>query len=148
MAGTGSDSDDRRAPDRTSDPAGVREIIQGRAAHTPVAPMAELGVVLVLLLTLGLEFTTAEFADSVRRHVSSAGLDLVLNATPGALAHRGAEQLMLGVLGTTLVVADDVTTPGEVTCRRCGCRVLSAGSGGPRPCRCPARRTGRRRFLR
>jgi monovalent cation:H+ antiporter-2, CPA2 family len=46
---------------------------------------AAIGVVL-LLLTLGLEFTTAEFADSVRRHVPSAVLDLVLNATPGALA--------------------------------------------------------------
>jgi CPA2 family monovalent cation:H+ antiporter-2 len=46
---------------------------------------AAIGVVL-LLLTLGLEFTTAEFTDSLRRHVPSAILDLVLNAAPGAIA--------------------------------------------------------------
>lgn len=46
---------------------------------------ASIGVVL-LLLTLGLEFNTAELTHSLRRHVPSAVLDLVLNATPGALA--------------------------------------------------------------
>ncbi|GAA1408382.1 cation:proton antiporter [Catellatospora coxensis] len=43
---------------------------------------AALGVVL-LLLALGLEFTAAEFADSARRHLPSAGVDLALNAAPG-----------------------------------------------------------------
>lgn len=46
---------------------------------------AELGLVL-LLLTLGLEFSAEEFAESMRRHVPSGVLDLVLNATPGAVA--------------------------------------------------------------
>jgi CPA2 family monovalent cation:H+ antiporter-2 len=46
---------------------------------------ASIGVVL-LLLTLGLEFNTTEFTQSLRRHVPSAVLDLVLNATPGAIA--------------------------------------------------------------
>ena len=46
---------------------------------------ASIGVVL-LLLTLGLEFNTAELTHSLRRHVPSAALDLVLNATPGLVA--------------------------------------------------------------
>jgi CPA2 family monovalent cation:H+ antiporter-2 len=44
-----------------------------------------IGVVL-LLLTLGLEFSVGELAASMRRHLPSAVVDLVLNATPGALA--------------------------------------------------------------
>ncbi|MEV1120877.1 cation:proton antiporter [Actinosynnema sp. NPDC049800] len=44
---------------------------------------ASIGVVL-LLLTLGLEFSTAEFTHSLRRHVPSAAVDLVLGAGPGA----------------------------------------------------------------
>jgi len=46
---------------------------------------AEIGVVL-LLLTLGLEYTPAELADGLRRNVRSGTVDLVLNAAPGALA--------------------------------------------------------------
>ena len=46
---------------------------------------ASIGVVL-LLLTLGLEFSVTEFAVSLRRHVPSAGLDLLLNALPGVVA--------------------------------------------------------------
>ncbi|WP_422746684.1 cation:proton antiporter [Mycobacterium sp. WMMD1722] len=46
---------------------------------------ASIGVVL-LLLTLGLEFSIGEFASSLRRHLPSAGVDFVLNAAPGALA--------------------------------------------------------------
>ncbi len=45
---------------------------------------ASIGVVL-LLLTLGLEFSLAEFASSLRRHLPSAWVDLVLNAVPGAV---------------------------------------------------------------
>lgn len=52
----------------------------GEFVHTGAA----IGVVL-LLLTLGLEFTTTEFAHAVRRHVPSAVLDLALNAAPGAI---------------------------------------------------------------
>jgi monovalent cation:H+ antiporter-2, CPA2 family len=55
------------------------------AAREFVDASASIGVVL-LLLTLGLEFSTNEFAESLRRHVPSAVADLVLNAVPGALA--------------------------------------------------------------
>ncbi|MGW6470804.1 cation:proton antiporter [Streptomyces nigra] len=41
---------------------------------------------LILLLTLGLDFTAREFTASLRRHRSSALIDLVLNAIPGAVA--------------------------------------------------------------
>jgi CPA2 family monovalent cation:H+ antiporter-2 len=55
------------------------------AAGAFVSTGASIGVVL-LLLTLGLEFSIGEFAASMRRHLPSAGVDLVLNATPGAIA--------------------------------------------------------------
>lgn len=55
------------------------------AAGQFVSTGASIGVVL-LLLTLGLEFSIGEFAASMRRHLPSAGVDLVLNATPGAIA--------------------------------------------------------------
>ncbi len=55
------------------------------AAADFVEAGASIGVVL-LLLTLGLEFSTAEFSESLRRHLPSAGVDLVLNSVPGALA--------------------------------------------------------------
>ena len=55
------------------------------AAADFVQTGASIGVVL-LLLTLGLEFSIGEVATSLRRHLPSAGVDLVLNATPGALA--------------------------------------------------------------
>ncbi|WP_036344951.1 cation:proton antiporter [Mycolicibacterium aromaticivorans] len=55
------------------------------AAGEFVSSGATIGVVL-LLLTLGLEFSIGEFAASMRRHLPSAGVDLVLNATPGAIA--------------------------------------------------------------
>jgi CPA2 family monovalent cation:H+ antiporter-2 len=64
----------------------------GNGGVAPVAAAAEfvetgasIGVVL-LLLTLGLEFSVGEFSESLRRHLPSAGVDLVLNAAPGALA--------------------------------------------------------------
>ena len=55
------------------------------AATEFVETGASIGVVL-LLLTLGLEFSIGEFSDSLRRHLPSAAVDLVLNAVPGALA--------------------------------------------------------------
>lgn len=64
----------------------------GNGGVAPVAAAAEfvetgasIGVVL-LLLTLGLEFSVGEFSESLRRHLPSAAVDLVLNAIPGALA--------------------------------------------------------------
>ncbi|WP_343710268.1 cation:proton antiporter [Mycobacterium sp.] len=55
------------------------------AAREFITTGAPIGVVL-LLLTLGLEFSAAEFASSLRHHLPSAAVDIVLNATPGALA--------------------------------------------------------------
>jgi CPA2 family monovalent cation:H+ antiporter-2 len=55
------------------------------AARGFIATGAQIGVVL-LLLTLGLEFSAGEFASSLRHHLPSAAVDIVLNATPGALA--------------------------------------------------------------
>lgn len=55
------------------------------AADDFVITAAPIGVVL-LLLTLGLEFSATEFASSMRHHLPSAGVDIVLNATPGAVA--------------------------------------------------------------
>lgn len=54
-------------------------------AQTFVEIGAELGVVL-LLFALGLEFSAAEFTQSLRRHAPSGLVDLALNATPGFLA--------------------------------------------------------------
>ncbi|MEU9247371.1 cation:proton antiporter [Streptomyces sp. NPDC048385] len=56
-----------------------------QAAGAFVKTGAGIGVVL-LLLVLGLEFTVAEFTVSMRRHLPSALVDLVLNAVPGAVA--------------------------------------------------------------
>ncbi|MFJ8666425.1 cation:proton antiporter [Streptomyces sp. NPDC093600] len=55
------------------------------AAGEFVETGAAIGVIL-LLLVLGLEFSLPEFAVSMRRHVPSALVDVVLNATPGAVA--------------------------------------------------------------
>ncbi len=50
-----------------------------------VEAAAEIGVVL-LLLTLGLEFSAAELVTSLRRHLPSGLVDLALNAPPGLVA--------------------------------------------------------------
>ena len=55
------------------------------AAAEFVMTGASIGVVL-LLLTLGLEFSLGEFSTSLRRHLPSAAVDVVLNAIPGAVA--------------------------------------------------------------
>lgn len=60
-------------------------VAQVPAAREFVTTGASIGVVL-LLLTLGLEFSITEFATSMRRHLPSAFVDLVLNAAPGAIA--------------------------------------------------------------
>lgn len=60
-------------------------VAQVPAAREFVSTGASIGVVL-LLLTLGLEFSIVEFATSMKRHLPSAAVDLVLNAVPGAIA--------------------------------------------------------------
>ncbi|HXY65222.1 MAG TPA: cation:proton antiporter [Mycobacterium sp.] len=64
---------------------------------------APIGIVL-LLLTLGLEFSATEFASSLRRHLPSAAVDFVLNATPGALAGW-----LLGLNGVGVLALAGVT---------------------------------------
>jgi CPA2 family monovalent cation:H+ antiporter-2 len=64
---------------------------------------APIGVVL-LLLTLGLEFSSAEFASSMKQHVPSALVDVVLNATPGAIAGW-----LLGFKGVGILALAGVT---------------------------------------
>ena len=64
---------------------------------------APIGVVL-LLLTLGLEFSTTEFASSLRHHLPSAAVDVVLNATPGAVAGW-----LLGLNGVGILALAGVT---------------------------------------
>lgn len=56
-----------------------------RAAEPFVVVAAEIGVIL-LLLTLGLEFTASELMTSLHRHRLSGVVDLVLNVTPGVVA--------------------------------------------------------------
>ncbi|WP_043496506.1 cation:proton antiporter [Georgenia sp. SUBG003] len=61
----------------------------GIAALTEAGPFvdaaAQIGLVL-LLLALGLEFSSAELVESLRRHTPSGFVDLALNATPGLVA--------------------------------------------------------------
>ena len=64
---------------------------------------APIGVVL-LLLTLGLEFSATEFASSLRRHLPSAAVDVVLNVTPGAVAGW-----LLGLNGVGVLALAGVT---------------------------------------
>lgn len=82
----------------------------GKGGLLPVAAAGEfietaapIGVVL-LLLTLGLEFSATEFASSLRHHLPSAGIDIVLNATPGALAGW-----LLGLDGVAILALAGVT---------------------------------------
>ena len=73
------------------------------AAGQFVSTSAPIGVVL-LLLTLGLEFSAVEFASSMRHHLPSALVDVVLNATPGALAGW-----LLGLDGVGILALAGVT---------------------------------------
>ncbi|MDI3314844.1 MAG: cation:proton antiporter [Mycobacterium sp.] len=89
----------------------------GKGGIAPVAAAgqfittgAPIGIVL-LLLTLGLEFSAAEFASSLRHHLPSAALDLALNATAGALAGWlvGLDGVgMLALAGVTYVSSSGV----------------------------------------
>ena len=73
------------------------------AANEFVEAGATIGVVL-LLLTLGLEFSISEFAGSLRRHLPSAWVDVALNATPGAIAGW-----LLGLNGVGILALAGVT---------------------------------------
>jgi monovalent cation:H+ antiporter-2, CPA2 family len=64
---------------------------------------ASIGVVL-LLLTLGVEFSISEFATSLRRHLPSAWVDVTLNATPGAVGGW-----LLGLNGVGILALAGVT---------------------------------------
>ncbi|GFG48836.1 cation/H(+) antiporter [Mycolicibacterium agri] len=64
---------------------------------------ASIGVVL-LLLTLGLEFSITEFAGSLRRHLPSAWVDVALNAVPGAVVGW-----LLGLNGVGILALAGVT---------------------------------------
>ncbi|KAA1251399.1 cation:proton antiporter [Mycobacterium simiae] len=78
-------------------------IVPVAAADDFITTGAPIGIVL-LLLTLGLEFSTTEFASSLRHHMPSAGVDIVLNATPGALAGW-----LLGLNGVAIFALAGVT---------------------------------------
>ena len=82
----------------------------GKGGILPVAGAGEfittgapIGIVL-LLLTLGLEFSATEFASSLRHHLPSAGVDILLNATPGAVAGW-----LLGLDGVAILALAGVT---------------------------------------
>lgn len=82
----------------------------GKGGLLPVAAAGEfittgapIGVVL-LLLTLGLQFSATEFASSLRHHLPSAGVDILLNATPGAVAGW-----LLGLDGVAILALAGVT---------------------------------------
>jgi monovalent cation:H+ antiporter-2, CPA2 family len=78
-------------------------IIPVPAAGEFVTASASIGVVL-LLLTLGLEFSMSEFASSMRRHLPSAWVDLILNAAPGAVAGW-----LLGLNGVGILAMAGIT---------------------------------------
>ncbi|WP_396928668.1 cation:proton antiporter [Mycolicibacterium sp.] len=98
------------------------------AAGEFVSAGATIGVVL-LLLTLGLEFSIGEFAASMRRHLPSAGVDLVLNATPGAIAGWLLGLNVVGILamaGITFISSSGVIARLLNDLRRLGNRETPA----------------------
>ncbi|WAC90489.1 cation:proton antiporter [Mycobacterium sp. Aquia_213] len=107
----------------------------GKGGIWPVAAAGEfimtgapIGVVL-LLLTLGLEFSATEFATSLRHHLPSAGVDVVLNATPGAVAGwlLGFDGIaILGLAGVTYISSSGVVARLLEDLRRLGNRETPA----------------------
>jgi monovalent cation:H+ antiporter-2, CPA2 family len=94
------------------------------AAGNFISATASIGVVL-LLLTLGLEFSIGEFAASLRRHLPSAWVDLVLNAIPGALAGMLLGLNSVGILamaGITYISSSGVVSRLLTDLRRLGNR--------------------------
>ncbi|MFI2350401.1 cation:proton antiporter [Streptomyces sp. NPDC019443] len=98
------------------------------AAGEFVQTGASIGVVL-LLLTLGLEFSLSEFTASMRRHVPSAAVDLVLNATPGAVAGwlLGLDGIgILALAGATYISSSGIVARLLSDLRRLGNRETPA----------------------
>jgi len=98
------------------------------AAGEFVETGASIGVVL-LLLTLGLEFSITEFASSLRRHLPSAWVDLVLNATPGAIAGWLLDLNVVGIIalaGVTYISSSGVIARLLNDLRRLGNRETPA----------------------
>ncbi|MEU4700750.1 cation:proton antiporter [Nonomuraea dietziae] len=89
---------------------------------------AAIGLVL-LLLALGLQFSIHEFTVSLRRHVPSAGVDLVLNAVPGALAgwYLGLDAVgILALAGVTYISSSGIIARLLDDLRRLGNRETPA----------------------
>jgi CPA2 family monovalent cation:H+ antiporter-2 len=98
------------------------------AAGEFVSTGASIGVVL-LLLALGLEFSIGEFASSLRRHLPSAWVDLILNAIPGAIAGwlLGLEAVgVLALAGVTYISSSGVIARLLNDLRRLGNRETPA----------------------
>ncbi|MER7515613.1 cation:proton antiporter [Streptomyces sp. NPDC126499] len=98
------------------------------AAGDFVETGAAIGVVL-LLLTLGLEFSLPEFAVGVRRHVPSAVVDLGLNAVPGAVAGwlLGLDGIgILALAGATYISSSGIVARLLSDLRRLGNRETPA----------------------
>lgn len=99
-------------------------IVSVSAAGEFLISSASIGLVM-LLLTLGLEFSITEFADSLRRNLPSAWVDVVLNATPGALAGwlLGLDGIgMLAMAGITYISSSGVIARVLSDLRRLGNR--------------------------
>jgi CPA2 family monovalent cation:H+ antiporter-2 len=89
---------------------------------------ATIGVVL-LLLALGLEFSISEFASSMRRHLPSAAVDLILNALPGAVAGwlLGLDKVgIIAMAGITFISSSGVVARLLNDLRRLGNRETPA----------------------
>lgn len=86
------------------------------AAEPFVNVAAEIGVIL-LLLTLGLEFTASELMASLHRHRTGGVLDFVLNATPGAVSGVLLELPIGGVMalaGVTWISSSGICGSGAL----------------------------------
>ncbi|MGW0819201.1 cation:proton antiporter [Streptomyces viridiviolaceus] len=98
------------------------------AAGAFVETGAAIGVVL-LLLTLGLQFSLAEFTGSLRRHLPSSVVDLVLNAVPGAVGGwlLGLDAIgILALAGATYVSSSGMVARLLADLRRLGNRETPA----------------------
>ncbi|MBC9728258.1 cation:proton antiporter [Streptomyces sp. TRM68367] len=98
------------------------------AAGEFVETGAAIGVVL-LLLTLGLQFSLTEFTGSLRRHLPSAVVDLVLNAAPGAVAGwlLGLDAIgILALAGATYISSSGMVARLLADLRRVGNRETPA----------------------
>ncbi|WP_351225932.1 cation:proton antiporter [Streptomyces sp. NPDC002133] len=94
------------------------------AAGEFVETGASIGVVL-LLLTLGLDFSPVEFTASMRSHVPSAMIDVVLNAAPGAVAGWliGLDAIgILALAGATYISSSGIVARLLADLRRLGNR--------------------------